>query len=277
MNELKLRFLYHCLRRDVSNFSLLKHRDYTGFLITMHQSGTHWLKHMLATAIARTYGLPPPRYSSANEIIGGIRDPFDHPGVPHIVCTHSIPHMLVGVPATRRWIRLPPYAVLVRDIRATLVANYEKWKSQYGCGFSEFLRGDVSGRRFNSDIWWCIRFCNAWGRVAARFPDSTLVVRYEDLRRDALGGLLRISAFWGLGLKEAVLAEAVAESSKENMARKRDPATPADVTVVRDDSRDYAQWFGRDDTEFVQQTCGRFLRHTFGYDYTRPDAPASST
>ena len=276
MYETKLRFLYHSLRRDISNFSLLKHRDYTGFLITMHQSGTHWLKHMLATAIARTYGLPPPRYNSSNEIIGGIRDPFDCPGVPHIVCTHSIPHLLVGVPAVRRWISFPPYVVLVRDIRASLVANYEKWKARYACGFSEFLRGDVSGRRFNSDIWWCIRFCNAWGRVRARFPDSTLAVRYEDLSRDALGELRRISNFWGLGLREEALAEAVAESGKEDMARKRDPATPAGVDVVRNDPRDYAHWFGRDDEEFLRETCRRFLRHDFGNDYSRTRAPASS-
>ncbi|MBI2992906.1 MAG: sulfotransferase domain-containing protein [Gammaproteobacteria bacterium] len=266
MNGLKLRFLYHCLRRDVSNFSLLKHRDYTGFLITMHQSGTHWLKHMLATAIARTYNLSPPRYSSANEIIGGIRDPFDHPGVPHVVCTHSIPHLLVGVPAVRRWIRFPRYVVLVRDIRATLVANYEKWKARYDCGFSEFLRGDVSGLRFNSDIWWCLRFCNAWGAIAARFPDETLVMKYEDLRRNALGGLGQINAFWALGLTRDSLIEGVAESTKEKMARKRDPVA-SDLAVVREDARDLSEWFAPQDAAFVHETCGRFLTHRFGYDY----------
>lgn len=275
MIDQRLRFRYHCLRRDVSNFSLLKHRDYTGFLVTMHQSGTHWLKHMLATAIARQFGLSPPRYSSANEIIGGIRDPFDHPGVPHIVCTHSIPHALVGVPAVRRWIRFPRYVVLVRDIRATLVANYEKWNDRYGCAFSEFLRGDVSGRRFNSDIWWCLRFCNAWGAVAARFPGETLVVKYEDLRRDALGGLEAINGFWALGLSRDSLVEGVAESGKDRMARKRDPATPG-LTVVRDDARDFSQWFKTEDAAFVRETCDRFLRHRFGYDYDGAGAPASS-
>lgn len=274
MNGLKPRFLYHCLRRDLSNFSLLKHRDYTGFLITMHQSGTHWLKHMLAAAIARTYRLPPPRYSSANEIIGGVHDAFDFRGVPRVVCTHSIPHPLVGVGAVRRFIRFPPYVVLVRDLRATLVANYEKWKDRYRCGFSEFLRGDLSGRRFNSDIWWCLRFCNAWGAIAMRFPDDTLVVKYEDLRRDALGGLERINAFWGLGLGRESLIEGVAESSKEKLANKRDPVEPG-LAVVRDDPRDFTQWFAPGDVAFVRGTCGRHLRHRFGYDY---DAwpPASS-
>lgn len=270
-----LRFHYHRLRRDISNFSLIAHRDYTGFLISMHQSGTHWLKHMLATAIAHHHGLPAPRYSHANDIIGGPHDPRPYDNAPHIASSHSIPNALLGVPALHRVLRFPLYVVLVRDIRASLVANYEKWKGQYACSFSEFLRGDVSGRRFNHDIWWSVRFCNAWGKVACRIPAATLVVRYEDLIEDATRELRRINAFWALGVTDAALARAVLDSSKEKMALKADPETPDGVTVVRMGARPLTAWFNAGDRKFFSETCRRYLRRTFGYDYD--DWPPASS
>lgn len=266
---MSLRFHYHSLRRDVSNFSLLGHRDYTGFLVSMHQSGTHWLKHMLAVAIAAQYDLAPPRFSHANDIIGGVHDDIVPVRGPRIVSSHSIPHLLVGNRYLRRLLRLPPYVVLVRDIRASLVANWEKWKEHYACTFAEFLRGDMRGRRFNNDLWWCIRFCNAWGRVAAGFPEHTCIVRYEDLQRDPLPGLADINAFWKLGLGAAALEAGVRESTKERMAAKRDPDTPAGVTVVRRDDRPAADWFDAADRVFLADACRKLLRHDFGYDYGR--------
>ena len=272
---MSLRFYYHSLRRDVSNFSLLRHRDYTGFLISMHQSGTHWLKHMLAIAIAMRHDLPPPRYSHANDVIGGVRDVRVQQRGPVLVSSHSIPHMLVAARGLRRLMRLPPYVVLVRDMRNSLVANYEKWNLHYACSFSEFLRGDMSGKRFNNDLWWCIRFCNAWGRIAQRFPEQTLVVRYEDLQTDALRELKRIDDFWRLDLGLAPLTRGVSESSKDKMAAKRDPETPAGVTVVRDDKRAASDWFGAEDRKFFSSRCHALLRHNLGYDYGR--WPASSS
>jgi len=266
---MSLRFHYHCLRRDISNFSLLRHRDYTGFLVSMHQSGTHWLKHMLAAAIARHHGLPPPRYSHANDFICGVHDTPVHVREPVLVSSHSIPHMMVGSPMARRFIRFPPYVVLVRDTRAALVSNFEKWKVHYGCSFSEFLRGDMGGRRFNNDLWWCIRFCNAWGRIAQRFPDATLIVRYEDLQQDPLRELARVDAFWKLGLGKEALQLGVSESTKEKMIAKHDPDTPGGVTVVRRDSQPAAVWFDATDREFLTTACHTLLRHDFGYDYGR--------
>ncbi len=272
---MSLRFHYHCLRRDISNFSLLRHRDYTGFLISMHQSGTHWLKHMLATAIAARHDLPPPRYSHANDIIGGVHDARSQIRGPRLVSSHSIPHLLVASRIARKWMPLPPYVVLVRDIRSSLVANYEKWQQHYGCSFSEFLRGDMGGKRFNNDLWWCIRFCNAWGRVAQGFPEQTLVVGYEALQTDPLPELVRIDGFWKLDLGSAALAQGISESSKDKMAAKRDPDTPSGVTVVRQDQRPADEWFNSEDRIFFSSQCRALLRHDFGYDYGRWPANSS--
>lgn len=70
---------------------------------------------MLASAIARDYGLPPPQYNHANDIIGGPRDPIRYPRAPWLASSHSIPHPLVG----SRWLRRAepaPYVILIRNI-----------------------------------------------------------------------------------------------------------------------------------------------------------------
>jgi len=271
-----LRFHYHSLRRDLSNFALVRHRDYTGFVASMHQSGTHWLKHMLATAIARRHGLAPPARADANDIIGGVRDTPRRPGVPVIASSHSVPHALLRHRGFRRFVTLPPYVVLVRDLRAALVANHEKWKQRYGCGFAEYLRGDVGGHRFNCDLWSCIRFCRAWSAIAARFPERTLIVRYEDLERDALAELRRIDGFLRLGLGDEALQLGVAESTKEKMARKADPSLPPGVVVVREDGRSFAGWYSPADRAFLEGACGDLLPPgVFGYDFRAwPDSSA---
>ena len=264
---MKIAFLYHSLRRDLSNFSLLKNRAFDGFMVSMHQSGTHWLKHILATALSRKYNLPPPKYSHANEIIGGVKDQRPYAQLPRIASSHSIPHFLLGSSALRRHIAFPPYLVLVRDIRASLVSNYEKWKMHYACDFSTFLRGDVSGRRFNSDIWWCLRFCNAWGRIARDFPDDTLVIKYEDLHTEPLLSLGRVNTFWALGLDEAELEYGLNESSRERMANKQDPAIEPELRVVRRNGRSPERWFNAEDRRFFRRTCAGFLQHDLAYDY----------
>ena len=62
----------------------------------MHQSGTHWLKFMLANALSYQYGSPPPAYNHANDIIGGPRDAIVYPQLPRLISSHSMPHPLLA-------------------------------------------------------------------------------------------------------------------------------------------------------------------------------------
>jgi len=222
---------------------------------------------MLATALTYKLDLPPPRYIHANDVIAGPKDPPASVRLPYIVSAHSIPHALFGNSLFRHLVKLPRYVVLVRDIRASLVSNYEKWKDHYNCDFSTFLRGDVSGHRFNNDIWWCLRFCNSWGRLAQRYPDDTMVVKYEALSSSPLSELRRISDFWQLDLDETTLGHAIAESSKEKMALKKDPDTPFGVTVVRDNKLSFMEWYNKERTAYFNDICDRFLKYDFYYDY----------
>lgn len=261
------RYRWHAARRALSNLALLSHRRFDGFLASMHQGGTHWLKFMLASALAERYGLPPPRYNHANDVIGGPHDPRPDVRAPWLASSHTIPHPLLTRAALRRALGLPRYVVLVRDIRAALVSNYEKWKQRYGVPFAVFLAGDPSGRRYNSDLWWCLRFLNAWGAAAARDPQATLVLRYEDLRADPHAALALLGAFLRLDLAPEHIERAVAAASKDRMRRMHDPARPPGE--VRDDARVLAHWFGPDEEAFLRAACRRLLAHRYGYPYER--------
>ncbi|MGE0385350.1 MAG: sulfotransferase domain-containing protein [Gammaproteobacteria bacterium] len=261
----RLRYRFHAARRGWSSLGLFRHRHCDGFIVSMHQSGTHWLKFMLASALARRHGVPPPRFNHANDLIGGVRDPVLYPQIPRLVSSHTIAHPLLAGDVVRRLIALPRYVVLVRDLRAMLVSNYEKWKTRYGCTFSAYLAGDPTSNRFNSDLWWCLRFMNAWGEVAARQPRTTLVLRYEDLKADPAAGLRGVRDFLGLDLGDDHLDAGVAAATKANMGRLHDPERIGGE--VREDERDPRLWFTDADEAFLAAACRRLLRHRFGYDY----------
>lgn len=265
---MNISFYYHSLRRDLTNFSYLHHLKFDSFLVSMHQSGTHWLKYMLASAISAEYKLPMPKYNHANEIIRGYKEPQIYPNIPRIGHSHSIPSPLFKSDLLRSIIKHPPYVVLVRDIRDSLISCYEKWKSRYDCDFSEYLRGDVKGIRFRqNDIWWCIRFLNTWGSVIKKHPQTTLVVRYEDLRLDPACHLNRINNFMALKLGRDSIEFAISESTKDKMKDKNDPVQPIGAGVVRDDHAAEKEHFTAADKEFLKKVCARFLKHNFGYKY----------
>ncbi len=267
-------FYYHSLRRDLSNFSLLKHRHAHGFIVSMHQSGTHWLKYALAIAMARQWDLPPPQYNHANDYIPGPKGEAVYPQMPRIVSSHSIPHALLRSAWFRQLFFMPRFVILVRDMRASLVSNYEKWKDRYAVDFSDYLRGDPGGCRFNSDIWWCLRFYNAWGRIAARFPANHLVVRYEDMLRDPRRHLECVSQFFELDLDGPHLDYAVQASGRERMAGKHDPSRPPGEISTH--QRDALSWFSDADQRFFNACCERFLHYRFGYEFQFAGAPSSS-
>lgn len=266
-------FHWHCLRRDLSNFALLKHRAFDGFLVTMQHSGTHWLKYMLSTALALELGLPPPRYvhnDSSNDFIGHPKHPRRYPQAPAIASSHSVPHAWFDSRLLRATLRLPPYVVLVRDLRASLVSNYEKWKARYDVPFKTYLRGDPRGRRYIFDLWGGLHFLNRWARVRRRFPARTLVLRYEDLQAAPVVGLAQVFEHFGVRVARAHLEAAAAAGSKSAMARLLDPASPV-TNIIRDDDRPPAAWFDAEDRAWFDAARRACLADDFGYDWRWPD------
>jgi hypothetical protein len=269
-HAMSFRFHWHCWRRDMSNFALIKYRNFDGFLITMQHAGTHWLKYMMSTAIASQLGLPPPRYihnASSNDFIGHPKHPRQYPQAPRIASSHSIPHALIDSRLVRAVAKFPRYTVLVRDMRAALVSNYEKWKGRYAVSFSEYLRGDMSGAHYSMDIWWCLHFLNRWARVRERFPDDTLILRYERLSDDPATEIERVFSHFGIAISGEHIRAAVRAASKEQMADKLDPEQPV-RNIIRDDPRPPNSWFNSDDQRFFDAMISQYLHDDYGYDFS---------
>jgi len=260
-------FQYHRLRHELSNYALMRLRHCDGAILSMHQSGTHWLKFMLASAIAEHYAIPPPRYNHANDIIGGPRDVCQYDQIPQLKSSHTVVPLLLNNPLAVNWITFPPVVLLIRDMRASLVSNYNKWQTRYAVSFSEYLRGDPSGRRFNSDIWWCFRFLNAWGRMASLTPRRIHIIRYETLIAAPHEALEQIARHFGLPLAQSSIDTAVGAASKPAMAERSDPSRPPGEINLGD--TDALRVYSTADREFVRSRCDRFLRNDFGYDYSR--------
>ncbi|MBX9609802.1 MAG: sulfotransferase [Gammaproteobacteria bacterium] len=259
-----LAFYYHAWRRGLGNFALLGQRDCVGQIASMHQSGTHWLKFMLANALAHHYGTPPPAYNHANDIIGGPRDAVVYPSLPRLISSHSMPHPCFTAAWAQRLWRLPSHVLLLRDLRDSLASNYAKWRARYAVDFSTYLRGDPAGRRYNSDLWWTLRFMNTWGDAWRAAPARFVVLRYEDLRADPRAALERVNAHFALGLGAADLEHGIAASDKRSMAARDDPARPPGAVRVDDGD---SPTLSADDRAYIAAACRRCLRHDFGYDF----------
>jgi len=162
-------------------------------------------------------------------------------------------------------LHFPRHVVLVRDMCTSLISNFEKWKDYVECtDSSTFIRGDEKGKRFNSDIWWCIRFYNAWGRVLINIPDTTMSIRYEDMMTNTHDVLKNISAFLRLELSDKHLQFGINEASKNKMQKKNDPTA---LSVVRDDKRNPLDWFSEEDKQFFIAACDNHLNYDSGYNF----------
>lgn len=258
---------WHAARREWTNFSFRRHRRFDGYLVTMHQSGTHWLKYLLTLMLSREHGLRLPTSISENTIIGGPRytPPFELS--PRLGHSHTIPGPLLGLLMHVPALGFPRYLVLVRDMRDTLLAHFRKWESRYRCSFGEYLRADVTGRRFEKDLWWDLRFMNAWGAIAARHPERVKVLHYERLHAEPAAQLAAVVDFLELGLADpaASIRAALAGATKEAMAA-RDPS-PYGMPVVYTEQRSWDDWYTAADRAWLAAVCRAHLRHDFGYGY----------
>jgi hypothetical protein len=269
-------FALQQLHGDVNHFHLLHYRKVDGFLVTAKNSGTHWLRHMLSHALAAHFDLPPPEKSSgeaSDDFIGHPRRPPRWPGTPRIGSSHNIPSRLLASPALRRIAPQPPTVVLVRDLKEALLSFYVKWKDDYGVTLAEFVHGDPSGKRFRGDVWWYVQFFNVWGEIARRFPEQTLVVRYEDLQADPAGVIARIGRHYGIGFGETALEKAVAVSGRDAVKSKLDAEGQR---VVSDTSRRAAIRYTAEDHAVLDAILDRRLKYDFGYGYGQAARSSSS-
>lgn len=266
-------FWRHATSRKWLNGTLMKRRNFDGHIVSMPQSGSHWLKNMLSDVLADKHGLPKMAHIQDDSIIGHPKSPPKYKNIPKLVHSHSYPHAVtLRVPG----LHYPRYLVLVRDIKASLVAHYERFNETYykNADFSAYLRGDLRQRAYFSDIYSRIRFMNEWGDLIARHPDRVMGIRYEDMQTDAASALRRTCAFFNIdGVSDEQFAHAAAANTRDKMLEK--PKNPdVHTTVVRAERRPVADYFSAADNAFFDEACRTFLQHDFGYAYETRHAAA---
>lgn len=266
----KLIFIAHSVNRRLFNTTLLRRRDFDGHIVSFHQAGFHWLKNMLSYVMVVRYELPPMTDIRDNSVVGHPKSPPVYSHIPCIVHSHSHPHLLtLKIPG----MHFPNYLVLVRDLRASLVSHYERFRKRYNdISFSEYLRGDIHQKKFFSDIYSRIQFMNAWGGLLQKGDRRLMAVRYEDMLDDATASLRKVIDFFGISdVPDSVISEAVIENSREKMAKRQRPEK--DTYIVRTESGlPVGHYFDRENQAFLVDACREYLRHDFGYHYSCSDA-----
>jgi hypothetical protein len=254
------------VRDDLSRFHLLHYGDRVdGFLISGHNSGTHWLRFMLSAAIASRLDLPQPAYSSGPEsdvFIGHAKHRRRYSAAPKIGSSHHMPSRLIALLGAMGILRLPPVVLLVRHIPDSLLSYFFKWREAKQLGALD----DYVARKPRAqgvDVWWFIRFFNRWGALKRIFPRQVLVVRYEDVERDPETWVRRIWAHWGVELGDADLAAAMAVSSHAVLRARLDPAYGEDIAPDR--GARLACRFAERDVAVLERRLAGHLRHAFGY------------
>lgn len=279
---MSFRRLYRYLSQDVPALRLLqaRHRHVHAHIITMHQSGTHWLNNMLSWAIGRVYGLPPLEHIADRSVVGRPQDAVVHPQIPRIVQSHEIPSPLVHMPPLPSLLTFPKYVLLLRDMRASLVSQYEKKKHMepFQMSFAAYLRNRrIIANGIRRDIWHRMRMLNAWDRDINRLPEGrVLVMHYEDMKRDAAREVRRVWEFFEFPPQTAeFFAEAARSATKESMTKQEQPG--AVMRVVRSAAAHHFDSYAPEDREFFTSTVTKYLHNWFGYDYNDWTVPAAKT
>ena len=260
--SLPLSYRLKVLNESWTNFSVLRHGAFDGVLVTSKNSGTHWLKYMLAVALAETHHIPAPEYFSENAVrpyIGWPKDAPVHPELPRLAFSHTIPHHLADWGWARALANLPPYILAVRHPMAILASHHAKWEYDIQVDWLTYLKGDPSGTRYRCDLYWLARFWNRWGGVLKRHADSILTVHYEQTQMDPRSILEAVSKHWALGLTPIAIDAALRAGTKEAMAKKVDPE--AEPNVLQNRSTSLSELFQGEALEIYTDQVLRLFKY----------------
>jgi hypothetical protein len=249
------------------NFSVLRHGAFDGFLVTSKNSGTHWLKYMLAVALADTYGIERPKYFSENAVrpyISWAKDKPVHAALPKLAFSHTIPHRLADWGWARGLAGLPPYVLAIRHPMSILASHHAKWEYDIKVDWLTYLKGDATGKKYRCDIHWLARFWNRWGEVEARYPGTILKVHYEQTQKDPRATLEAVARHWNLALTPAAIDAALNEGTKEAMAKKIDP--DAEPNVLQNRKTALSDLFTDDALSLYREGIADLFRFDLGYD-----------
>ena len=198
------------LRRTLRGLSEWRETKRADVLVVSYpKCGRTWLRLLMARALQEEYRLDvlTLELEQLTSMVPKLpRVYFTHEGEPY---KQSPDELEVS---KRRYAR-KQVILLVRDPRDIVVSLYFHVTRRQRA-FTGSLAEFVTGRRGGFDT--IIAFYNNWARQRA-LPKGLLLVRYEDLHRNAAGELRRVMDFLGVAVSDVSIEAAVRYATFENM------------------------------------------------------------
>jgi hypothetical protein len=252
-------------------------------LMSWGKSGRTWLRVMMSRYYQQKYGIPD-RY-----MLGFDNFHRMNPAVPRVFFTHSnYLRNYTGNWDDKREFYGKQVIMLVRDPRDVAVSQFFQWKYRMKRRKKELNwypphNSDISLFDFvmheGAGLPCIIRFFNTWARELPRV-EASLVLRYEDMRKDPAEALRRLFAFLQTPGTEEEIRDAVEYAAYENMkkleekkafsasgarlvpGRKGDPNT---YKVRRAKVGGYRDYFDDEQLARIDALVEETMRPDFGY------------
>jgi estrone sulfotransferase len=219
-------------------------------LASFPRSGSTWVRFVLCNLISlREWNGKEVEFALLNETMPALGANtllrrWPHSTIPRVVKTHKR-----YLPIFRRNRSIG----IIRDPRDVMVSFYHYQKDRrrtYAGSFAEFLRDEHLGL----ENWF--RHYTSWRN------HWTLVVRYEDLRRDSLSGFRHILSMLGTSVPEDSVREAIRRSSLEEI-RGVEATVPGSETknarFARNGGiRQWLSYFSEEDLTYCDALLERF-------------------
>jgi hypothetical protein len=258
-------------------------------VVSFGKSGRTWLRVM----ISRYYQL---LFSIPERVLLGFDNYHRRNGeIPKIFFTHdNYIKDYTGEFDTKAAFHSKKVVLLVRNPKDIAVSQYFQWQHRMRPAKKKLNQypphgSDVSAFDFvmdeNVGLPGIIDYLNLWAREADQVSDL-LVIRYEDMRKDADAVLRRVMEFLnGVPADAEAVASAVEYSSVENMRKLEEKnvfwlaggrmkpgkkGDPNSYKVRRAKVGGYKDYFSDDESAQIDELVAKTLSPTYGYE----DSPA---
>ena len=255
----------------------LDRADYA--VVSFGKSGRTWLRVMVSRIYQKRHGL-------SDELIEYGNYHRANPALPRVLFTHdNYLRDYTGDGGDKAAFTNKPVLLLVRHPADITMSQYFQWKhrmrphkvllNQYppvddSVTPYQFMMGSSGLPKVNA-------WLNEWATALDKL-DKTLVVRYEDMRRDNFGELRRIADFMQMNASDAEVSDAVEWARFENMKQREaeatsssdrlragDVANPDSFKTRRAKVGGWQDYFDDAEVEAIAENIDRTLDPRFGY------------
>jgi len=196
------------LRRKAYRLYKFHRADY--LIVSYPKCGRTWLRVVLSYYYVERYGL------ASGSVLDFANLHYMNREIPRIFFTHDIPHTVIRpeeIGADKSAYNRRNVVFLTRDPRDVIVSMYfqqTRRDMNYRGSLSDFIFGEIGG------LDTLIRYYNIWADSLAGI-ENKLLIKYENMRRDTGQVLATLLEFMGHIPDSAIVHNAVAASSFEQM------------------------------------------------------------